>query len=501
MTSMADRVLGLEPDLAVSVDAELGLLGLLGDGGSAGLVAGVADPGLPVPLGLATGLLAAVDPCVLEGGARVDLVRGLERCRAMLDAVQQRAISAVAEATEGLGRPGEEARHEVGAALRLSPGTAGDRLEVALALVRRLPAVQAALAAGVIGYLQAAAVAAGVRDLPDRLAVSVADRVLLTAPDQTVAETKRAVARAVATVDPVSAADRHATATANRTIEQLPQPDGMESTWATMPASVSKDLWAALTADATAAQAARKAAGLPFVGLNALRVDALVHAVLGTGGADPQHPTMTTRTSAAASTGSSDRESAEDAAAAEPEGREGPETPKSGLPAGPRLPRCRCGGAQTAAVVLDLPTLLGLADRPGEIPGYGPIPAAAARAMAADRDWVRWLVDPGTGALLDLGAQRYRPSDPLRRFIAARDRRCGFPGCAKPADQCDCDHVITFTRRGRTITINLGPLCRQHHNAKTHGLWRLSYNPATATKTWTSPLGKTYTVGTDPPLT
>jgi hypothetical protein len=152
-------------------------------------------------------------------------------------------------------------------------------------------------------------------------------------------------------------------------------------------------------------------------------------------------------------------------------------------------------------VVVDLATLLGLADRPGEIPGYGPIPAAAARAMAADRDWVRWLVDPGTGALLDLGAQRYRPSDPLRRFIAARDRRCGFPGCAKPADQCDCDHVITFTRRGRTITINLGPLCRQHHNAKTHGLWRLSYNPATATKTWTSPLGKTYTVGTDPPLT
>ena len=61
--------------------------------------------------------------------------------------------------------------------------------------------------------------------------------------------------------------------------------------------------------------------------------------------------------------------------------------------------------------------------------------------------------------------------------------------------------MVTFTRRGRTITINLGPLCRQHHNAKTHGLWRLSYDPDTKTKTWTSPLGKTYTVGTDPPLT
>jgi hypothetical protein len=315
---------------------------------------------------------------------------------------------------------------------------------------------------------------------------------LLTAADQTVAETKRSVARAAATVDPVSAADRHAKATADRTIEQMAQPDGMESTWATMPASVSRDLWAALTADAKAAQAARKLAGLPFVGLNALRVDALVHAVLGNGGADPHHPTMTAvKTSSDSSDGGPD------------EAHETAVLPTSSPTAasGPRLPRCRCGGAQTAAVVIDLPTLLGLADRTGEIPGYGPIPAPAARAMAADRDWVRWLVDPGTGTLLDLGAERYRPSDPLRRFIAARDRRCGFPGCSKPADQCDCDHVITFTRRGRTITVNLGPLCRQHHNAKTHGLWRLSYDPDTATKTWTSPLGKTYTVGTDPPLT
>jgi len=54
---------------------------------------------------------------------------------------------------------------------------------------------------------------------------------------------------------------------------------------------------------------------------------------------------------------------------------------------------------------------------------------------------------------------------------------------------------------GPTALHNLCPLCRRHHNAKTHGLWRLSYDPDTKTKTWTSPLGKTYTVGTDPPLT
>jgi hypothetical protein len=88
----------------------------------------------------------------------------------------------------------------------------------------------------------------------------------------------------------------------------------------------------------------------------------------------------------------------------------------------------------------------------------------------------------------------------LRRFIAARDRVCGFPGCNRTAEQCDCDHVVTFRHHGQTITVNLGPLCRQHHNAKTHGLWRLSYNPDTGVKTWTSPLGKTYCKGTNPQL-
>ena len=88
----------------------------------------------------------------------------------------------------------------------------------------------------------------------------------------------------------------------------------------------------------------------------------------------------------------------------------------------------------------------------------------------------------------------------MRRHIAAAHRHCTFPGCTRPAEQCDTDHRLTYRSGGRTIVINLGPLCRQHHNAKTHGRWRLHYNPDTATTTWTSPLGHTYTTGADPPL-
>jgi hypothetical protein len=449
--------------------ADMGLLTLFADGGSAAVVAGIAEGELPVRLGAALGLLESVDPHALDDDGRVDLIRAWERCRAMLDGFQQSALAAVADATAGRGLAEEEARHEVGAALRLSPATAGERTWVATSLRRRLPATLAALQAGEISYLQAAHLVTAVHELPDDAATRVQTRVLAQAADQTLAEFKRATRRAVLAADPASAVERHEKAVAARTIERVPLPDAMIGWWLTLPAAVENDAWTALTARAKATQAELRAGAGDDPGLDALRVDALLDALPGTG------PTTTAGGPAEAS---------------------GSKSSRTG-----RVPRCSCGGAQTAAVVIDLPTLLGMADNPGEIPGYGPIPAPVARAMAADRDWIRWTVDPATGQLLDRSAKSYRPSKKMLAFLAARDRTCGFPGCNRPAAQCDCDHVVTFAHHGQTIRVNLGPLCRQHHNAKTHGLWKLHYDPDTGIKTWTSPLGKTYTKSTDPPLT
>ena len=301
------------------------------------------------------------------------------------------------------------------------------------------------------------------------------------------------MARAVIAVDPASAADRHQKAKAARTIERMPELDAMESYWATMPASISRDLWAALTADAKAEQAARKQAGLPDPGLGALRLDVLVHAMLHNGGADPDDPliTKTGTTSTDANAGNNWSDPGDPA-------NNGAET---GTDAAGTAPKCSCGGAQSAAVVIDLATLLGLADHPGEIPGYGPIPAPMARAMAGTGTGSGGPSTPSPASSSTAAPSTYRPSDKLRCFVADRDRVCGFPGCNRPAEQCDCDHIVTFAHHGQTIRVNLGPLCRQHHNAKTHGLWKLSYDPDTGIKTWTSPLGKTYTKSTDPPLT
>ena len=485
---------GFRPCRGLCPGCRLGFWHDHGDGGAAGrhgdaravrwlgqFVASVADGETGTDLTVVR-LLADIDPQVLDDADRVDLIRAWERCPG--DAGRRAAAGAVC----GRGR-------DRGAWAGRGAGPARGRCRVAAVPADRrgadlggdLAAPPAAGDAGGVArpvtscYLQAAHLVSAVRELDDAAAAAVEARVLGRAPEQTVAEFRRSVARAVIAADPASAADRHQKATAARTIERMPELDAMESYWATMPASISRDLWAALTAQATAEQAARAQAGLPDPGIGALRLDVLVHAVLHNGGADPRRPAA---------------HHDQPARPTRRPGRHGAETAKRR-----RCRSARCGGAQSAAVVIDLATLLGLADNPGEIPGYGPIPAPMARAMAWDRDWVRWTVDPATGQLLDRGADTYRPSDKLRAFVADRDRVCGFPGCNQPAEQCDCDHIVTFAHHGQTIRVNLGPLCRQHHNAKTHGLWKLSYDPDTGIKTWTSPLGKTYTKSTDPPLT
>ena len=146
-------------------------------------------------------------------------------------------------------------------------------------------------------------------------------------------------------------------------------------------------------------------------------------------------------------------------------------------------------------VTVDAATLLGLADNPADVPGYGPLPPAVARALAEDADWQRWIADPATGELLDQGRRSYRPTAALRRFIQARDRRCRFPGCTTPAHWADLDHCEAYDDGGRTDRDNLVPLCRRHHRLKTFTRWRYRRRPDGGVE-WTDPHGRSWH---DPP--
>ena len=151
----------------------------------------------------------------------------------------------------------------------------------------------------------------------------------------------------------------------------------------------------------------------------------------------------------------------------------------------------------TINVTIDLPTALGLADNPGQLAGYGPIPASIARKIAADGRWKRFVTDPITGTLIDYGRETYEPPQELQDFLIARDRTCRFPGCRQPAHLADLDHAIPWDKGGKTSAENLGALCRRHHNLKTHKGWNVESNPD-GSCTWTSPAGQTYFVPARP---
>jgi hypothetical protein len=139
--------------------------------------------------------------------------------------------------------------------------------------------------------------------------------------------------------------------------------------------------------------------------------------------------------------------------------------------------------------------LMGLDDQPGELAGYGPIPADLARELAGDATWRRLLTDPISGQLLDFGRTTYRPPAALADFVRARDHRCLFPGCSRPADACDIDHRTPHPH-GPTSAENLGCLCRHHHKLKHEAGWTLEYR--NGAHIWTTPTGHQYTREPEP---
>jgi hypothetical protein len=149
-------------------------------------------------------------------------------------------------------------------------------------------------------------------------------------------------------------------------------------------------------------------------------------------------------------------------------------------------------GAQ-ALIGIAADTIAG-GDTPGELAGYGPISAASTRELACNAIWRKLILDPGTGHALDLGMSSYRPDTALLRYIKARDWTCRFPGCQRPAEDCDCDHRIDHHDDGPTDRCNLQMLCRLHHNHKTCKLWHSMLEETTGEIVWTSPFGHEYRV-------
>jgi hypothetical protein len=86
----------------------------------------------------------------------------------------------------------------------------------------------------------------------------------------------------------------------------------------------------------------------------------------------------------------------------------------------------------------------------------------------------------------------YQPTPTLRHLAGIRHNTCVFPGCRRPAAQCDDDHTIPYDQGGKTCLCNLAPLCRHHHQVKQAPGWTLQQT-SPGVLTWTAPSGRRYT--------
>jgi hypothetical protein len=68
--------------------------------------------------------------------------------------------------------------------------------------------------------------------------------------------------------------------------------------------------------------------------------------------------------------------------------------------------------------------------------------------------------------VVDLGRRSRFFTGALRRAIQLRDRRCVVPGCDDPADDCDVDHRLPYTKDGRTDQNNGDCKCGHHNRHK-----------------------------------
>ena len=399
--------------------------------------------------------LVAINPQELTPADRIDYLTALERQTGWLQALMQRAIVAVAgcdsskpNGTDPFFGVDDAEREDISTALRLAPTTAQLRIDVARTLVNHLPNTCSALATGEISPAHATVIAketaAAIRDgLPESAIFEIEQRAIAHAEFHTPGQVANQVRTSIARISPETFEETVARARDTRKVSCYTESDGISTIVAILPAADAQIVMNSIESFIRAASAEIDSdTTTDLRSADMKRADAL-----------------TSITGAYLST------------AAETV------TPH-------RRPI-------SVNVTIDLPTLLGLAENPGQLAGYGAIPASVARELAADGKWKRFITDPQTGNLLDYGRQSYEPPQALIDFLIARDRTCRFPGCRRSAALSDIDHAQSWETGGRTSPDNLGALCRRHHRLKTHDGWEVESRPD-GSCTWRSPLGKIY---------
>ena len=389
-------------------------------------------------------VLASIDRDRISGYQRVILIKARSRLRAWVEADFYADLESVAQAEEEMFPQPDEAIEaaagEIRAALTLTRRAADIQIGMAYELRDRLPGVWKALHQGLIDLAKARVICNETVHLPIEDARRVAKVALERAPSQTTGQLGARIRRLVISLDPEMARDRYEKAVEERRVVLEPNEHGTSNL-------IGLDLPAA------EAQAAMR------------RINTLAKAAKS--GDDPR--TM-------------DQVRAD---------------VYLDLLNGRHLKQGK--GRGMVDISVELTTLAGLDDHPGELKGYGPVIADVARQVAEHQSQAEHRVTVTEhGTPIWTGTTRRRPTTHQKRQVEAANPTCAFPGCRNPAAECDIDHTIAHSQGGPTEVDNLAPLCRHDHRLKHQTGWKLERTKP-GTYQWTSPLGHTYIVGPEPP--
>lgn len=409
------------------------------------------------------GFLLEINPRSLSAAGRIDYLTVLDRQESWFSTLKHIALIAVAgeEASMGDGifqAVDDQEREDVSTALRLSPATAQHRIDIARVLVGHLPNTVSALACGEISAAHATVIAketaAAIRNGISETAIFAIEQSALSyAEFHTPGQVANKVKTSIAKLAPEEFEEIVDLARDSRRVSCYPEADGMATVIAVLPAEDAQIIMKSIEAfilkkNQELPNQSEESSLWSILSADMKRADALTFIA------------------------------------------------SQALVANELRPHRR---PITVSVAIDLPTLLGLAENPGQLAGYGAIPASVARTLAADGSWQRFISDPVTGNLLDFGREKYTPPQELVDYLMARDRICRFPGCRRSGGLTDIDHADSWETGGQTNPANLGLLCRRHHRMKTHGGWNLQSN-TDGSCMWSSPNGKQYFVPARPIL-
>jgi hypothetical protein len=487
--------------------------------------------------------LVEIHPYELSPSGRIDYLAALEKQNGWLQALMQTAFVAIADdQRESLeyGESGvdDEEREEIAAALRLSPATAQAKMDTARILVNQLPATCAALASGEISVAHATVIAREsaplLRGGIDREVIAQIEKsAIANAEFHTPAQVANKIRTAVSRALPTECEESFARAHELRKVSCYPERDGMATVIALLSAPDAQSVLIAIERhlqrkDREALQSSSSRNSIATQNSTSSQTSATTQ----NSSATTQNSSATTQNSLSRGTDLANSaeipnpwrvdnrradafveiinefltsdvldQTATDQTATDQTATDQTATDQTDLTNRnlSKQKQIKNLGRKpvTINVTIDLPTLLNMAENPGQLSGYGPIPASLARELAADGNWKRFITDPTSGELLDIGRKSYRPSQHLVDFLIARDRTCRFPGCRYPAHRSDIDHVTPWDDGGKTTPENLGSLCRRHHRLKTHGGWKVT-SASDGSCEWISPNGKHYLVPSRP---